>query len=175
MNYLEYIAEELMRDASPLTTDRGLSIQLVDYSPFRPLIYWELDPPLDYNRVRSIVAYMPLAPGGDAKIDPRRDLSDLFNDFGSMRSLEELWLEAYSFRKIKSHASITLEEAHNLQFVLSNLAAACRRLHYVKIGKLTWRIHPKVQHTKQQVCTFEEIDAWEAAAEGPAAFLGPRL
>ncbi|KAM3497093.1 hypothetical protein MY10362_009541 [Beauveria mimosiformis] len=97
----------------------------------------------------------------------------LFEELGTMRSLEDLWLEAYSYSKIKSHASVTPEEADDLQFVLSNLAAACRRLHYVKIGKLAWRIHPKVRHTKQQVCTFEEIDAWEAAAEGPAAFLGP--
>ncbi|OAA44603.1 FK506-binding protein 2 precursor [Beauveria brongniartii RCEF 3172] len=195
IEHINHTAVEVLRELSSMT-DRRLSIQFLQYktseiSRLYPdlvaesaesITFWdwpsssgELCPPGN-NCVKSIgvdICFTDFISRSDREIDMRRHLLGLFEKLGSMRSLEELWLEACSYSKIKSHASVTPEEAYDLQFVLSNLAAACRRLHYVKIGKLTWRIHPKVRHTKQQVCTFEEIDAWEAAAEGPAALLGP--
>lgn len=96
----------------------------------------------------------------------------LCEKLSTMPNLEVLRLAASI--KIKSHASITEIQAHNLQFLLCKLAAACHRLRYVKIGRLAWRIHPKVRHTKPQVCTFEELDSWETIAEGPATFCNPR-
>ncbi|PMB65851.1 hypothetical protein BM221_008048 [Beauveria bassiana] len=190
MEHIDHTVVKMLWEMASIT-DRRLSILSLEYSIYKNFIiypslvaetapsisflYWpsladEVYPPGN-NCLKTIGVFIQLSNSGDNDIGLRRDLLDVFAQVGSMGSLEELWLDAYT--KIKSHASATPEEAGSLQFVLSNLAAACRRLHYVKIDRLAWRIHPKVRHTKQQVCTFEEIDAWEAAAEGPVAFLGP--
>ncbi|KGQ12154.1 hypothetical protein BBAD15_g2118 [Beauveria bassiana D1-5] len=175
----------------PLVTDRRLSIfsliyllpdnRRAYYSPLaesapsigffswrspRDAFYWRGN-----NYYKNIGLCLYGVPTLNEQLKAGKRFPKLCKQLNSMGSLEGLWLKANT--EIKSHASITPTEACNVQCVLSKLAAACRRLHYVKIDRLAWRIHPKVRHTKHQVCTFEEIDAWEAAAEGPAAFCCP--
>ncbi|KAK8141983.1 hypothetical protein G3M48_009529 [Beauveria asiatica] len=194
MEYANHTVVKMLWELSSIT-DRRLSILSIERSrydadfflyypslvaesaPSISFLYWPLTSEESFrprtNGSKNVGVYIGRRIYGRTDTELSRDLSDVFRRLDSMESLEELWLEARSFSEMESHASTTPEEACGFQIVLSYLAAACRRLHYVKIGKLTWRIHPKVRHTKQQVCTFEEIDAWEAAAEGPAAFLSP--